>query len=84
MEFISFQLIERKPKTDVFEVINEKLDVRLGIVKWYSQWRQYCFFPKNDTLYHHACLSEIAEFINELNNAHKKRRKENKLLEKSI
>ena len=36
--------------------------VELGIVRWFSSWRRYCFFPSDGSLYDAACLHEIAHF----------------------
>ena len=64
--FISFKLLEKKPKTSVYAVINVKLGNILGIIKWYPSWRQYCFFPESDTVFNKDCLSDIENFVQEL------------------
>ena len=38
-------------------------DGYLGQVKWYSGWRQYCWFPEGDTVFSAGCLKDVAEFI---------------------
>lgn len=43
--------------------INGKTE--LGLVKWYFQWRCYCFFPEPNTLFDRQCLRDIAEFCEE-------------------
>lgn len=65
---------ESKPKTKVFSVIPKSSEERVGIIKWYFQWRHYCFFPLviYDTVYSDRCLIEISEFITKLNKEHKK------------
>lgn len=35
----------------------------LGIVKWFSRWRKYSFYPEPRCLFEQTCLREIAEFI---------------------
>ena len=62
-KFINFKLLEKKPKTSVYAVINIKLGNILGIIKWYSSWRQYCFFPESNTVFNKDCLSDIEDFI---------------------
>ena len=72
-EWLYFELIEKKPKTKVFQVMSKCSDVRLGLIKWYPQWRHYCFFPtmEEETVYSDRCLTSIGEFITELNLKHK-------------
>lgn len=43
----------------------------LGFVKWFSQWRKYCFFPNQDTVFDNACLGEIADFCRKETLCHK-------------
>jgi len=61
--YVSFVEIEKKPKTSLFAVNSKSSGERLGIVKWHSIWRQYCFFPEASTLWSHGCLGEIMMFI---------------------
>lgn len=72
MGYLSFKIIEQKPKTLVYQVINKQYNLVLGYIKWYGAWRQYCFFPLSDTLYHVGCLEELINFIEKINNDHKK------------
>jgi len=48
-------------KTDTWEVINND-DESLGVISWYSPWRQYNFEPEIAT-YNHRCLTDIAAFL---------------------
>lgn len=66
-KYLEFKLIEQKPKTKVIEVKSKlQLYGRLGIIKWYPRWRQYAFFPENDTLFNVECLNDIVSYIREL------------------
>jgi len=47
-------------KTKIFEVKSGGLI--LGKISFFGRWRKYCFYPDNDTLFDHLCLTEIAEF----------------------
>lgn len=38
----------------------------MGIVKWYPQWRQYCYFPTALAVYSKGCFDDIGEFIQQL------------------
>jgi len=64
--YIEFELIEEKPKTKVFNVKNKNSSVILGIIKWFSSWRQYCFFPSEETIFSYGCMNEVIDFIQEL------------------
>ena len=64
IEFLEVNHMNPKGKTCVWFVYS--LDrIQLGIIKWKSQWRQYCFFPESDTLYNAGCLNDIADFMKE-------------------
>jgi len=65
-KYITFSLIDKKPKTFVYSCRNNRSGVELGIVKWNSHWRQYCYYSTADAVYSVGCLSDISEFINEL------------------
>lgn len=43
----------------------------LGLIKWYSPWRRYCFYPSNETIFDSKCLSNINDFIYSLMNERK-------------
>jgi len=61
--YVDFVVIEKKPKTSVYAVNSKSSGDQLGIVKWYSPWRQYCFFPEESTLWSYGCIGEIMGFI---------------------
>ena len=58
--------IEKKPKTWVYGMVSMSQGVKLGIVKWYAPWRQYCFFPEDETIFNPTCMESIIGFIKEL------------------
>lgn len=62
-KYMAFKLIEQKPKTQVWAVLNNKSGFRLGVIEWYGPWRQYCFFPTADTVFNIGCLFDISNFI---------------------
>jgi hypothetical protein len=57
--------IHRKRKTEVYRCCNKNSGDILGEVKWYSPWRQYCFFVE-DAIFSKGCLKDITNFINKL------------------
>lgn len=75
-EYLTFVKLEYldgkslKGKTDtigVFPKSNLKAGSKsLGIIKWYSPWRQYVFYPAESTLFSSGCLQEISNFISAL------------------
>lgn len=70
-EYIHFVKIQDKPKTSVWSCRNNRSGRPLGIVEWYSPWRQYCYTDCSPILAGHAvysrgCLADIAAFLAEL------------------
>lgn len=53
-------------KTDVYDIKNKKSEINIGKIKWYSNWRQYCFFPSKGTVYSKGCLTDVNEVIERL------------------
>ncbi len=70
-EFIHFVDITDKTKTSVWNCINNKSGDILGVIKWSTGWRQYCYFPVPYTLYSRECLDDVADFILQLMNERK-------------
>ena len=71
LEFIEYD--SGKHKTKHFRVLHSDREGpdretgdELGVVKWYSPWRRYAFFPNPDTLYDVSCLGELVEFVRNL------------------
>jgi len=64
-KYLEFRLLEQKPKTQVIGVWSKSHPhfYRLGIIKWYSRWRQYAFFPDNGTIFNKECLNDIQSYI---------------------
>lgn len=65
-KYIDFRLLEEKPRTQVWGIYSKSQDIRLGVVRWWGSWRQYCFFPEDGILYSSGCLSDIIAFIGKL------------------
>jgi len=53
-------------KTEVYDVLSKSSGGVLGHIKWYSPWRQYCFFPSPKCVFNNGCLADITGFIMEL------------------
>lgn len=71
-KFIEFKLIEEKPKTSVWICYNNRGKYRLGIIRWYPLWRQYCYFTTDEeAVYSKGCLEDIIDFIKQLDQKRK-------------
>lgn len=53
-------------KTDTFDV-NNKQGSTLGEIKYYANWRKYCYFPTVQAVYDQKCLGQITKWLEELN-----------------
>lgn len=50
-------------KTQVWAVLTQDGRQVLGHVQWFSRWRKYAYFPKDETVYEQDCMREISAFI---------------------
>ena len=65
-KYLQFIIKEYKPKTKVIAVVNKTHQEEIGVLRWYAQWRQYCFFPHHNTIWNKNCLNDVNEMITEL------------------
>jgi len=65
-KYITFKFVKQKPKTQVWHIISNSSQFCLGVIEWYPQWRQYCFFPTAETVFNFSCLVTISDFIGKL------------------
>jgi len=63
---IHFVKKEDRPKNAVWSCRNNRSSDQLGVVKWYSAWMQYCYFPTVQAVYSVGCLEDINDFIGQL------------------
>ena len=61
-KYLEFYHSYSKPKTEVWEIVSVR-GIHLGTIKWYSRWRQYCFFPQGGTVFNSTCMNDIKLFI---------------------
>lgn len=64
-KWIDFIEGHAKGVTKVF-LVKTKDGGHLGMIKWYSPWRKYSFFPEQHTIFETDCLSDIVSFIKDL------------------
>lgn len=61
IRFVEVSNPGRLTKIWICENINN--GAKLGIIKWYGSWRQYCYFTSPDRIFSVGCLKEISDFI---------------------
>lgn len=66
-KYIQFELMDAPTLTQHWNVVNKRSGSILGIILWYSGWRQYVFRPSSDTEYNNGCLDAISTFLTRLN-----------------
>jgi len=75
-KYMQIEMTEVKPSTCVFLIQNGggvNL-IELGTIKWYPQWRQYCFFPMGNRMFSKGCLKDINGFVEKLMKNHNNKR----------
>jgi len=66
IEMQKMKTIDKKRKTDIYIIKNIKSQSGIGKIKWNPGWRQYCFFPNNETVFSQGCLDDINNFLEQL------------------
>jgi hypothetical protein len=65
--YISFsQVLVKGRTTTTWHCLNNSSRELLGVIQWFGSWRQYCYFPKADTVYSKGCMEDINDFIEQL------------------
>lgn len=64
-------------KTIQFNIFQKGTDYSLGIIKWFPNWRSYCYFPTGNTVFDSGCLEMILSWVNTANEFYKESRKNN-------
>ncbi len=65
-QYLTFVKTADKPKTSVWSCRNRHFGEELGTVQWDFGWRQYIYSPAVQAVYSAGCLSDIADFIQQL------------------
>lgn len=76
-KFVRFELTltNKLDGTSTFAIYNNITGENLGIIDWHDDWKKYCFFPNDDTLWEVECLGEVIDYIKELMKYIKKTRR---------
>jgi hypothetical protein len=53
-------------KTYYVSIVNVSSNRTIGVIQWYSPWRQYCFYPLRNTIWNKDCLDSVNEVITSL------------------
>ena len=62
-QYLQFREVDVPTKTKRWDIYSKSSGWRLGTIKWFSHWRQYCFFPERQTIWNKGCLADIQKFI---------------------
>src|SRR3990167_8410690 len=65
-KYLEFRFVRDAGKTSVYSVDSRSQGVCLGLVKWYGPWRQYTFWPSEETTFNLGCLKDIESFLSAL------------------
>lgn len=57
-------------KTKIWWVESVSSNKVLAAIKWFSAWRQYCFYPVADTIWNKECMLDVGTFLEKVNNEH--------------
>jgi len=72
--YIRFEVMEKKPKTNVYGIFSLSDESLLGQIYWYSPWRQYVFDSYSKTIWNDGCLEEVTNFLKELKEERKRKK----------
>lgn len=62
-------------KTPIYKILTDTTE--LGEIKWFSNWRRFCFFPYEGTVWDYICLNDVQKILEILNLVYKLYKKEN-------
>jgi len=74
-DYMLAKVVRVLPKTVVMNLSNKHHGDLLGQVRWFLNWRQYCF-KIGDEWFSESCLRDIANFLQRTNDMHKALKKE--------
>lgn len=70
-KYMEFDKVGDTGKTEIWNVISKSSEFILGQIKWFSGWRQYCFFPSPHSVFNIGCMRDIMRVIRDLMEARK-------------
>lgn len=57
-----------------WDIRNRLFDSHLGMIHWFPRWRQYCFWPTEDSVFSADYLDAIQQFLKTQNAEHRNER----------
>lgn len=67
------------PKRDIHSVRNNKSGALLGIIFYYTVWREFVFTQvEPNVIWSHGCLSDVRGYIEKLNDERKAKKQSDK------
>lgn len=73
-QYLRFIEFPKREKTRIIAVMNKHHEEVIGMIKWFARWRQYCFFPVNNTVWNINCLNDVNSVIMMLAEERKKKK----------
>ena len=71
-EYLRFIDKESRQITKIIGIVNIHHDEEIGEIRWFGKWRQYCFYPSENTIWNTTCMEDVQTVIKELMNERKK------------
>lgn len=65
-QYLSFVEAPTKGKTKVIAIVNRHHEEIIGEIRWFGRWRQYCFFPRGETVWNTTCMDDVNSVIKQL------------------
>ena len=63
-KFIHFvEVVDMYDQPILWSCRNNQSKEELGEVKWYSAWKQFCYFPTAWAVYSVSCFEDINDFM---------------------
>jgi len=71
MIYLKFEPRRSDTKTAVMAVVSKSSNEQLGVISFYTPWRQYVFRPEGHTLWNPDCLEAVNAQVRLLNDLRK-------------
>ncbi len=72
-QYIEIKTTETPPagrKTRTYFILNRRTGCEIGRIKWLPQWRQFCFFPDQYSVWSNDCLVAVVLAIGKVKAHH--------------
>lgn len=67
---------DKRRKTPIYIIRKDSeglMAERLGLVKWYGAFRQFVFYPDNNTVWSKSCLEIVNSFLDRVNKRYREK-----------